>query len=137
MEVLSQTVSSELNFMRKNTKVNKDLKSLKKQNPIMNNSMNKIESGLVEEKLDYLLMHIDELERKLSVKADDVVSYQVLQHRSELDHLFVIMKNIEERMGKIEKSLNPIHKKEEVASGEEIQIQPITAPRKKKRRLLF
>jgi len=36
---------------------------------------------------DKLVERIEHLERKLSTKADDVVSYQILQHRNEIEEL--------------------------------------------------
>ena len=38
-------------------------------------------------KYDKLVERIEHLERKLSTKADDVVSYQILQHRNEIEEL--------------------------------------------------
>ncbi len=67
--------------------------------------------NVFEEKLEQLMIHIEQLERKLSVKADEVVEYQVLQHRTELDSLFTMITKIDERMSKIEQHLPEMEKK--------------------------
>ncbi|EKN67310.1 hypothetical protein M670_00525 [Schinkia azotoformans MEV2011] len=51
-----------------------------------------------EERFDKLLSRLDDIERQLSLKADDVVSMQVLQHRNELEQLESRLELIEMRM---------------------------------------
>lgn len=80
-----------------------------------------IEPAIVEAKLEKLLSHVEELERRLSLKANEVVEFQVLQQRSELDDLFLIMKRIEERMHKLESSLN---------KAPDVNDEPVFVPRK-------
>lgn len=51
-----------------------------------------------EERFDKLLSRFYDIERQLSLKADDVVSMQVLQHRNELEQLESRLELIEMRM---------------------------------------
>lgn len=45
---------------------------------------------------------IEDLERQIGQKADDVVSFQVLQHRSEIEDVMKSLAKIEERIEKLE-----------------------------------
>ncbi len=86
-----------------------------------------------EEKLEQLMIHIEQLERKLSVKADEVVEYQVLQHRSELDSLFSMVSKIDERIQKMEQNLAPVEKK---VVGEVVNQIPNQLKKPKKNKLM-
>ncbi|WP_059105152.1 chromosome-anchoring protein RacA [Shouchella shacheensis] len=59
-----------------------------------------------EARLAQLFTHVDELEEKLEAKADDVVSYQLLKHRSELDEMAGLLSRLESRMERIEEKMN-------------------------------
>ena len=88
-----------------------------------------IAASVFEEKLEQLMIHIEQLERKLSVKADEVVEYQVLQHRSELDSLFSMITKIDERMSRIEQNLPVMEQK--VVGGVESNIpEQLKKPRR-------
>jgi chromosome-anchoring protein RacA len=52
----------------------------------------------LEERFDKLLSKLDDIERQLSQKADDVVSMQVLHHRNELEQLESRLGFLEMRM---------------------------------------
>lgn len=92
-----------------------------------------VSTVVVEEKLDKLMIHIEQLERKLSVKADEVVEYQVLQHRSELDSLFTMVSKIEERMRNMEQHLIPVEQK---VVGEPVHQLPTKLKKSKKSKLM-
>lgn len=95
-----------------------------------------IATTIFEEKLDHLLIHIEQLERKLSVKADEVVEYQVLQHRTELDSLFSMLTKIDERMSKIEQQLPTLEQK--VVGGLEQRVpEQLKKPRRNKLMRIF
>ncbi|MCM3718889.1 chromosome-anchoring protein RacA [Fictibacillus phosphorivorans] len=55
-----------------------------------------------EEKFDRLNKAIKELEKKVEEKADSVVSYQMLQHASELEELIKKIENMEARLQDLE-----------------------------------
>lgn len=75
-----------------------------------------------EERFDKLLSRLDEIERQLSQKADDVVSMQVLQHRNELEQL-------ESRLGIIEMRMDILSQmdetKIEVVESYKLKKQPL------------
>lgn len=56
-------------------------------------------------KIDDMMERIEQLESKLSQKADDVVSYQLLNHRSEIDAMGKMLKNIENKLAEMEEKL--------------------------------
>ncbi|ANX12657.1 chromosome-anchoring protein RacA [Fictibacillus halophilus] len=58
-----------------------------------------------EEKFDRLNAAIKALEKKVEEKADAVVSYQMLQHASELEELIKKMENMEARLQDLEVAL--------------------------------
>jgi chromosome-anchoring protein RacA len=58
-----------------------------------------------EEKFDRLNAAIRALEKKVEEKADAVVSYQILQHASELEELIKKMENMEARLQDLEVAL--------------------------------
>ncbi|WP_299093451.1 MerR family transcriptional regulator [uncultured Metabacillus sp.] len=55
-------------------------------------------------KVDTLSERMDELERKIRGKADDVVSYQLLQHRREMEDLLNKVQSLEKRVEELERS---------------------------------
>jgi chromosome-anchoring protein RacA len=59
----------------------------------------------LEERLDQFSRHIEILESKVQQKADEVLSYQVLQHRKELDNFSVKLTEMEERLLAMEEQL--------------------------------
>lgn len=66
--------------------------------------------GVTREEFDYrmdmLELKTDQLERKLSRKADDIVSVQLLQHRQELEEIYQAIKNIDGQIKEIELELD-------------------------------
>jgi len=63
------------------------------------------------EKLDSMMDRIVLLEDKLARKADDVVSYQLLQHRNELNEMSRVLKNIEGRLEAVEEYMKAAQEK--------------------------
>ncbi|UOE92296.1 chromosome-anchoring protein RacA [Alkalihalobacillus sp. LMS39] len=61
-----------------------------------------------EYQLKEMVNRIEEFEGKLSKKADEVVSYQLLRHRTELDQITTMLEKIEMRLQKVEESAKPI-----------------------------
>lgn len=76
-----------------------------------------------EEKLEQLMIHIEQLERKLAVKADEVVGYQVLQQRSDIDNLCSTLNSIEERISLLEEQRSPKLEKQAVGALETLPEQ--------------
>ncbi|MCM2674381.1 chromosome-anchoring protein RacA [Alkalicoccobacillus plakortidis] len=61
-----------------------------------------VSSAEYQEKLHEMMTHIQEIDAKLSQKADEVVSYQLLKHRSEMDEMSVLLKRLENRLIRME-----------------------------------
>ncbi len=53
-------------------------------------------------KLEQMYHQVSVLEQKLNTKADDVVSYQLLKHRSELDDMVNVLDRLEQRLNQME-----------------------------------
>jgi len=73
----------------------------------------KIETALYEGKLEEVMNRVQELDHRLSQKADEVVSYQLLKHRSELDDMMKMIVTLEERLTKMESKMQPREESEE------------------------
>ncbi|MFC0470239.1 chromosome-anchoring protein RacA [Halalkalibacter kiskunsagensis] len=73
------------------------------------NTQTMVQSAVYEEKLEEVMNRVQELDRKLSQKADDVVSYQLLKHRTELDDMMSLIKSLEERLIKMERKVQHQH----------------------------
>jgi chromosome-anchoring protein RacA len=68
----------------------------------------KVEDSKVEDsKVESLNARIDELERKMRGKAEDVVSYQLLQHRREMEELVKKISKLEQKIEKLVESDQP------------------------------
>ncbi|WYP28309.1 chromosome-anchoring protein RacA [Alkalihalobacillus sp. FSL W8-0930] len=61
-----------------------------------------VPSAEYEEKLQEMMTHIQDIEQKLTQKADEVVSYQLLKHRSELDDMSAMLRRLENRLIRME-----------------------------------
>ncbi|WP_078553321.1 chromosome-anchoring protein RacA [Bacillus alkalicellulosilyticus] len=62
----------------------------------------RVQAYQLEYKLNQIVSKIDQFEQKLSQKADEVVSYQLLRHRSEIDDITLMLQSIEQRLQSIE-----------------------------------
>lgn len=80
-----------------------------------------------EAKMEQVFVQVNELEAKLDSKADDVVSYQLLKHRSELDDMMKLLDTLEDRLSLIEKRMSYAQEKRVVNESQEL-------PRKVKKR---
>ncbi|MCM3761272.1 chromosome-anchoring protein RacA [Alkalihalobacillus oceani] len=91
-----------------------------------------IDTELYEKKLQEVMKKVQELEYRLSKKADEVVSYQLLKHRSELEEMMKLIKGLEKRLAQMEQKIDyPQHGHESelpLVAGDEV---------KKKRRTLM
>ncbi|PYZ98378.1 RacA protein [Alteribacter lacisalsi] len=64
-----------------------------------------VSSRIFDERFGQILLHVDQLEKKLSEKADEVVEYQMLQHRQEIDELADLLRRVDKRLKKLEQSV--------------------------------
>ncbi|MBW9218621.1 MerR family transcriptional regulator [Anoxybacillus ayderensis] len=59
--------------------------------------------GVDEEEKEHIEQRLDELERKIEQKADDVVSFQLLQHRREMEEMLQHIQQLEQRIAELER----------------------------------
>lgn len=60
----------------------------------------------VEPHLDQFASRLQQIERNLDQKADDIVSVQLLQHRQELEELSSYLRALEQRIARLEEKMN-------------------------------
>ncbi|WP_085523585.1 hypothetical protein [Tuberibacillus sp. Marseille-P3662] len=65
-----------------------------------------VDRATFEFRMDALQMRVDQVERKIANKADDIVSVQIMHHRQEIDDIYEAIENIDEQMKAIEEQLN-------------------------------
>jgi len=70
--------------------------------------------------LTSLVDRIERNEEKIDQKADDVVSYQILQHRKEIDDLNQRLEKLESYIQNLEKNLQEKNHFEEVAASKDV-----------------
>jgi hypothetical protein len=59
-------------------------------------------------RMDLLELKLDQIERKLSNKAEDVVTIQLLQHRRELEEIYTTVEKIESHLKIIDNELTQL-----------------------------
>lgn len=62
-----------------------------------------------EVRMDKMVSRLNEMERTLSQKADEVVSVRLYQHRSEIDQLTKTIGEVESRLAAIETQLSELN----------------------------
>ncbi|WP_100407256.1 chromosome-anchoring protein RacA [Bacillus solitudinis] len=61
-----------------------------------------VDTRKYDQKLGEVITRVTDLEHQLSRKADEVVSYQLLKHRAELEEMYQNLQKLEKRLGNIE-----------------------------------
>lgn len=59
-------------------------------------------------KMDFLELKVEQIEQKLSNKADEIVNIQLLQHRRELEELYSAVSQIESHLNWIDLQLSSL-----------------------------
>jgi chromosome-anchoring protein RacA len=93
--------------------------------------MVQVNDKTLSEKLNKMMDRIKENERRIEEKASDVVSYQLLQHRKEIDELQKRVQTLEAYIERLESE------KEELQKQTAITLEKIEQPRRRKRVLGF
>lgn len=65
----------------------------------------KSRKGVISIPSNQVLKRIEQIERKLASKADEVVSYQLLQHRSEMEEMRKLINQLQNRVETLEEKL--------------------------------
>lgn len=66
---------------------------------------NHVSVAKYEETLEKVLSRVEQLEERLTRKADDVVTYQLLKHREELEEMTKMIAKLEKRLMEMEEKL--------------------------------
>ncbi|WP_368504457.1 chromosome-anchoring protein RacA [Alkalihalophilus sp. As8PL] len=66
----------------------------------------KVSAAAYDEKLDQVMRRVEDLEMQLSQKADEVVSYQLLKHRSEIENMMKMLQKLEARLDQMEEKVH-------------------------------
>ncbi|WP_280768181.1 MerR family transcriptional regulator [Salipaludibacillus daqingensis] len=74
-----------------------------------------VSSQKLDEKINRMLIQVDQLDRNLQTKADEVVEYQVLNQRKEINELNDLIHQLSQRLKVLEKEL-PENKKSQLTS---------------------
>lgn len=85
----------------------------------------------IEDKFAELLERVKQNEKCIEKKASDVVSYQLLQHREEIDELQQKVRTLEEYIQKLE------NERREVKKELPVVLEKVDKPRKRKRLIGF
>lgn len=73
-----------------------------------------------EKTIEKLSSKINELETKLNAKADSVATYQLLQHRREIEELHHEIKSLITKVSSLEEKLNPSNEVENILASEQV-----------------
>ncbi|TSB46959.1 chromosome-anchoring protein RacA [Alkalicoccobacillus porphyridii] len=79
-----------------------ELSQLEKLNQPLPKQTPAISTNEYEQKLHEMMDHLKEIDVKLAQKADEVVSYQLLKHRAEIDDMTTLLKRLENRLIRME-----------------------------------
>lgn len=71
-----------------------------------------------EHRMDFMELKLDQIERKLQDKADEIVAIELLQHRREIDDLSEAIDRIDQQLRKIEEELNGVNRTKEAEEQE-------------------
>ncbi|WP_010677217.1 MerR family transcriptional regulator [Bacillus timonensis] len=93
--------------------------------------MVQVSDKTLSEKLNEIMKRIEENERQIEGKASDVVSYQLLQHRKEIDELQKKMQKLEAYIDQLERE------KEELLKQTAITLEKVEGSRRRKKVLGF
>ncbi|NEU31199.1 chromosome-anchoring protein RacA [bacterium LRH843] len=85
-----------------------------------------VETVKYEAKLEEVITRVQELEDRISQKADEVVSYQLLKHRSELEDMMKLIIGLEERLSKMEERIN----EQSTTDENQLPLDGVKAPKK-------
>lgn len=80
----------------------------------------KVETGVSKDafefRMDFLEVKMEQIERKVANKADEIVSMQVLQHRQELEDIYETMQRIDGQIKAIDRELTKFAKGHQLPS---------------------
>ncbi|MFK3936327.1 chromosome-anchoring protein RacA [Alkalihalobacillus sp. NPDC078783] len=115
--VMLGQINQELKAGKKMKDIQIDVRQVKNDSELQRLVKPAVPSAEYERKLQEMMTHIQEIEQKLTQKADEVVSYQLLKHRSELDDMSAMLKRLENRLIRMEAKQSNEEEELPMASG--------------------
>ncbi|WP_226669289.1 MerR family transcriptional regulator [Metabacillus litoralis] len=100
---------------------------------IRKGSLKIMTTAMDKSKYDEINSRVDEIERKVRNKADEVVSYQLLQHRREMEEFTATIQKLEKRIEELE---NGQHQKA-ITKDPLLVYDQIPSPKKSRRKSLI
>ncbi|WP_088102165.1 RacA protein [Halalkalibacter urbisdiaboli] len=97
---------------------------------------NMVDARVYENKLNHVIEQVTDLEQRISQKADEVVSYQLLKQRSELEEMFEKLTRLEQRISKMENKVKQPEQHEMDYNHNELPLAAGEGTKKKRRTLL-
>lgn len=82
-----------------------------------------VPSQRLDEKIEQLIILVDQLDRNIQTKADEVVEYQVLNQRKEINELNEIIHHLSQRLKVLEKEIPEKNLKQESSETERIPLK--------------
>lgn len=82
-----------------------------------------VSSQQLNDKIDRILIQVDQLDRNIQTKADEVVEYQVLNQRKEINELNDIIQHLSQRLNSLENELPEKEIKHRSAEMERIPLK--------------
>lgn len=92
----------ELKSIKNHLRKGYSMEKIKSGSPENSSSVKVISQETFEQRLDRFSLRLEQLERQLEEKANEVITVQVLQHRSELDELVKKVTSLEEKLIELE-----------------------------------
>lgn len=106
---LNETSYQKLKQVHEQTKKGKKIKEVVLKGhqftPERSHAKKMVPSQRLDEKIDQLLIQVDQLDRNIQTKADEVVEYQVLNQRKEINELNDIIHHLSNRLNVLEKEI--------------------------------
>ncbi|WP_142303601.1 MerR family transcriptional regulator [Evansella halocellulosilytica] len=129
--VIEEQSYHQLCYIHEEVSKGKRLKEIDLNNCISNikKEPKMLPSSILDERFHKMLLQIDQLDKKLAEKADEVVEVQMLQHRREIDDLTTLLEKLDERLNYLESVIT--EKENKIISLEE----KVKIRKNKKRRL--
>lgn len=94
-----------IKFIHSETKQGKKLKEIVMEGDRETGRGKMVPASAMDEKIDMLIRQVEHLDRQLNNKADEVVEYQVLNQRKEINELNELISHLSSRLKTLEESL--------------------------------
>ncbi|UCZ54823.1 MerR family transcriptional regulator [Bacillus shivajii] len=117
--VIDENSYNKLSYIHQEVKKGKRLKQIQltKEEIVIEKKEKMVPASTLDERFHKMLLQIDQLDKKLQEKADEVVEVQMLQHRKEIDDVGTVLEKLDERINYLESVIS--EKENKIVSLEE------------------